>query len=57
MLYSNISAGVKMMLWGFFMKLVVGDRAGIYVDTIFSNYLKYAILFVMIVWIGVLGGG
>lgn len=39
------------------MKLVVGDRAGIYVDTIFSNYLKYAILFVMIVWIGVLGGG
>ncbi len=36
--YSNITAGAKMMLWGFFMKLVVGDRAGIYVDTVFGNY-------------------
>lgn len=27
-----------MMLWGFFMKLVVGDRAGIYVDTVFGNW-------------------
>ena len=29
--------GAGMMLWGFFMKLVVGDRAGIYVDTVFGN--------------------
>lgn len=35
--YNNFFIGAKMMLWGFFMKLVVGDRAGIYVDTIFSN--------------------
>lgn len=41
LLYKNISAGVKMMLWGFFMKLVVGDRAGIYVDTIFGNYMHH----------------
>ena len=38
LLYDNIAAGCKMMLWGFFMKLVVADRAGIYVDTIFANY-------------------
>lgn len=36
--YENVSGGVKMMLWGFFMKLVVGDRAGIYVDTVFGNW-------------------
>lgn len=41
LLYKNISAGVKMMLWGFFMKLVVGDRAGIYVDTVFGNYMHH----------------
>lgn len=40
-LYRNIAAGTKMMLWGFFMKLVVGDRAGIYVDTVFGNYTHH----------------
>jgi D-alanyl-lipoteichoic acid acyltransferase DltB (MBOAT superfamily) len=38
LLYDNISDGLKMVIWGFFMKLVVGDRAGIYVDTVFGNY-------------------
>lgn len=41
LLYKNLSAGAKMMLWGFFMKLVVGDRAGIYVDTVFGNYAHH----------------
>ncbi len=41
LLYENIAAGAKMMLWGFFMKLVVGDRAGIYVDTVFGNYAQH----------------
>ena len=40
--YDNFAVGVKMMLWGFFMKLVVGDRAGIYVDTVFGNYDHHA---------------
>lgn len=39
--YQNVTAGVKMMLWGFFMKLVIGDRAGIYVDTVFNNYIYH----------------
>lgn len=41
LLYHNFSVGAKMMLWGFFMKLVVGDRAGIYVDTVFGNYMHH----------------
>lgn len=41
LLYDNIAAGCRMMLWGFFMKLVVGDRAGIYVDTVFGNWAHH----------------
>jgi D-alanyl-lipoteichoic acid acyltransferase DltB (MBOAT superfamily) len=41
LLYENVSSGLKMMIWGFFMKLVVGDRAGIYVDTVFGNYMHH----------------
>lgn len=40
-LYANVAAGARMMLWGFFMKLVVGDRAGIYVDTVFGSYAHH----------------
>lgn len=40
-LFDNLSTGAKMMLWGFFMKLVVGDRAGIYVDTVFGNHANH----------------
>ena len=40
-LWDNLAAGARMMLWGFFMKLVVGDRAGIYVDTVFGNFADH----------------
>lgn len=40
--YDNFVIGAKMMLWGFFIKLVVGDRAGIYVDTVFGNYTYHS---------------
>lgn len=33
----NISVGLKMMLWGYFMKIVFADRAIIYVDTVYGN--------------------
>jgi len=36
--FSNISAGAKMMIWGYFMKLVVADRLGIYVDQVYDQY-------------------
>ena len=36
-LYDNVVCGLKMMLWGYFMKLCVADRLGTYVDSIFNN--------------------
>ncbi len=35
--YDNITYGLKWMLWGFFMKVVVADRLGIFVDYVFRN--------------------
>lgn len=35
--YEQASAGLKLMLWGLFMKVVVADRLAIYVDTIYNN--------------------
>ena len=40
--YEMFVSGLKIALWGFFMKLVVGDRAGIYVDTVFNNYVTHS---------------
>lgn len=33
----NLTKGAKLILWGYFMKLCVADRLGIYIDTIFEN--------------------
>lgn len=35
--YDNVIHGLRTLLWGFFMKLCVADRLGIYVDAIFGN--------------------
>jgi D-alanyl-lipoteichoic acid acyltransferase DltB (MBOAT superfamily) len=34
---SDLTAGLKMMLWGYFMKLCVADRLGIYLDAVYGN--------------------
>jgi alginate O-acetyltransferase complex protein AlgI len=34
---SNAIAGLQMMLWGFFKKIVVADTVGIVVDSVYSN--------------------
>lgn len=39
--YENVMAGVMLMVWGYFMKLVLADRCGLYVDTIFNNVDKH----------------
>jgi len=39
--YSYVSAGLKMMLWGYFMKLVVADRLGFYVDAVYNNITQH----------------
>lgn len=34
--------GLKMLLWGMFLKLVLADRLGIYVNTVYANYAHYS---------------
>jgi D-alanyl-lipoteichoic acid acyltransferase DltB (MBOAT superfamily) len=40
--YGKAVDGLKMLLWGMFVKVVVADRAAIYVDTIFPFYNSYS---------------
>lgn len=35
--YEKVMTGLRIMLWGYFLKLVLADRCGIYVDAIFNN--------------------
>ena len=39
--YLKAVEGLKMLLWGMFMKVVVADRVSLYVDTVFSSYMNY----------------
>lgn len=39
--YEAVMSGVKLMVWGYFMKLALADRCGIYVDAIFNNVDKH----------------
>ena len=39
--YAKAVKGLRMILWGMFMKVVVADRMGLYVDTILPNYMNY----------------
>lgn len=36
--YAQCVQGLKWLLWGFFLKTVVADRLGLYVDTVLNNY-------------------
>lgn len=35
--YDRVVAGLKIMIWGYFKKLVVADRLSIYVNTVYNN--------------------
>lgn len=37
----RIASGAVLMVWGFFMKMVVADRAAILVDQVFKDYQMY----------------
>lgn len=39
--YPKAVMGMRMLLWGMFLKVVVADRAGLYVDSIFGSYTDY----------------
>ena len=38
---SQFIKGMRLLLWGMFLKVVVADRIGIYVDTVLNNYQHY----------------
>lgn len=40
--YGKAVDGLKLLLWGMFLKVVVADRVGLYVDTVFSHYESYS---------------
>lgn len=40
--YEQGRDGLKMLLWGMFLKCVVADRLGMYVDTVFSSYIYFS---------------
>lgn len=40
--YEQGKDGLKMLLWGMFLKLALADRIGLYVDTVYSNYIHYS---------------
>ena len=35
--YDRVMAGLRMMLWGYFLKLALADRCSIYIDVIFNH--------------------
>ncbi|MCQ2256822.1 MAG: MBOAT family protein [Bacteroidaceae bacterium] len=37
--YSKAVQGLKWLLWGMFLKVVMADRLGIYVDSVYNNYV------------------
>ena len=39
--YGKAVEGLKMLLWGMFMKVVVADRVTLYVDTVLPSYMNY----------------
>lgn len=39
--YEQGKQGLKYLLWGMFIKLVIADRLGLFVDTIYANYIYY----------------
>jgi len=39
--YQRITDGLKLMAWGFFKKLVIADRVGVYVNAVYNNPTDY----------------
>lgn len=39
--YEQGKQGLKFLLWGMFIKLVIADRLGLFVDTVYTNYVHY----------------
>ena len=45
--FENITYGAQLSLWGFFKKLVIADRIGMFAGEIIDNFEKYPGVFIM----------
>ena len=39
--YERVKAGLLLMLWGFFLKLIIADRMAVIVNTVYNDYNNY----------------
>ena len=40
--YKQARQGLKYLLWGMFIKLVIADRLGLFVDLVYANFIDYS---------------
>lgn len=45
---NNLISGIQLIIWGFFLKFMIADKAGIVVDKIFDDYSSYKGLYIWI---------
>ncbi len=46
--FGNLQRGLVLMLWGFFLKMVIADRAAIIVDTVYGDSMTYRGVYIVI---------
>lgn len=46
--FERMREGLLIMLWGYFLKLVIADRAAIIVDTVYGNYAEYGGVYLIV---------
>ena len=46
--YRRVTRGLQRMLWGFFKKLVIAERLGMLVDTVYGGYADYPGAFIWV---------
>lgn len=46
--YEKFKEGILLILWGYFVKMVIADRAAIFVDTVYSNIAQYSGIYLLI---------
>lgn len=46
--YLRMRKGLLIMLWGYFLKLVIADRAAIFVNAVYNNYSVYGGIYIVV---------
>lgn len=39
--YDQVVSGFRLLLWGLFLKIVIADRLGLYIDTVYADVSKF----------------